>query len=445
MKPVPDGRATSPRVAVWLRTRLLAACSALLACFVSASSLDVPSEWQDWLRQNHQPIRSADPEDTDFSDLQFLKPVLAGKRLVQLGESGHGVAQFDSVKVRLIKFLHQQMGFDVIAFESGLYECFRAGEQVGTLPPQEVMRHSIFGVWHAQETLPLFTYLAESSRTSRPLLLAGFDTQVSSGLGVNDRPALFREVLSVVDPERAQRLFEADLQFHQMRSRGSSVLTSFLQTDGERLTAVYEDAVAIIDARRADLVRAFPGRPLLPLVVRQSAWSTPVFIQQLLAGLTQNGSNIRDEGMAINVDVLLDQLYPGRKVMVWAHNYHIQHDAGTVYSQATRTMGRWLRDRRGGEIYTMGLFMHQGTAAQNDRVIYALTPARSGGLEDLLFRTGEPFAFVDLLGHGRDRGSDWMFQRIPFKDWGRTDLTMVPRDQYDGILFILNVNPPRYL
>ena len=50
---------------------------------------------------------------------------------MQLGESGHGVAEFNHAKVRLIKFLHQQMGFDVIAFESGLFECFNADRHGG--------------------------------------------------------------------------------------------------------------------------------------------------------------------------------------------------------------------------------------------------------------------------------------------------------------------------
>ena len=45
---------------------------------------------------------------------------------MQLGESGHGVREFNLAKVRLIRFLHEEMGFDVLAFESGLFECWQA-------------------------------------------------------------------------------------------------------------------------------------------------------------------------------------------------------------------------------------------------------------------------------------------------------------------------------
>jgi len=85
------------------------------------------ASWVAWTRQHHFPIASttARPND-DFADLQFLKTVVGDRRLVQLGESGHGVAEFDSSKVRLVKFFHEQMGFDVMAFESSIYECFAA-------------------------------------------------------------------------------------------------------------------------------------------------------------------------------------------------------------------------------------------------------------------------------------------------------------------------------
>jgi len=75
--------------------------------------------WVAWTRANHFPIASivSTPQD-DFADLRFFKDVLGERRLVQLGESGHGVGQFDSAKVRLIKFFHEQMGFDEKALES---------------------------------------------------------------------------------------------------------------------------------------------------------------------------------------------------------------------------------------------------------------------------------------------------------------------------------------
>lgn len=46
-----------------------------------------------WIAANHHVVRSLTASRSD--DLRFLEPILAGKRLVQLGESGHGVREFN--------------------------------------------------------------------------------------------------------------------------------------------------------------------------------------------------------------------------------------------------------------------------------------------------------------------------------------------------------------
>jgi hypothetical protein len=81
----------------------------------------VPQAWTQSVTAEAQPLRSLSA--ARYEDLKFLDDRLSGVRLVQLGESGHGVREFSQAKIRLIKYLHEHLGFDVIAFESGLYEC----------------------------------------------------------------------------------------------------------------------------------------------------------------------------------------------------------------------------------------------------------------------------------------------------------------------------------
>ena len=52
-----------------------------------------------------------DIESNSFTDLDMLKPLLQDKRIVFLGESSHGVAEFNLAKTRLIQFLHKEMGY----------------------------------------------------------------------------------------------------------------------------------------------------------------------------------------------------------------------------------------------------------------------------------------------------------------------------------------------
>jgi erythromycin esterase len=403
----------------------------------------VKEAWADWIQRNHAAIRSSDPADTDYSDLRFLLPLLEGRRIVALGESAHGVGDYDAMKVRLIKFLHEEAGFDVIAFESGFYECFRMDEQVGSRSPTDVMKGSIFRIWHASETLPLFEYLQATRETARPLVLAGFDNQISSDSGVADRPALYQEALGQFAPDLAAQVQQADREVLAHALEGETKLGAFFETDGERLKATYEAATAAFDERRQALAQAYADRPLLPLVLRHSAWSMPRYMDMIRSGTTNHSREIRDEAMAATVDALLDTLYPGKKIILWAHNAHIQHDGKPVYG--FKNMGRWLSDRRGDEIYAVGLMMRQGQAARNDRTVYTLAPVLADSAEAVMSRAGQPIAFVDLLHQERVDGNGWMFEMLAFKDWGMNDLAEVPRDQLDAILYIDTVHPPHYL
>jgi erythromycin esterase len=137
--------------------------------------------------------------------------VIGRRRLVQLGESSHGVAEFDSAKVRLVKFFHEEMGFDIIAFESSIYECYAANTSATS--GLDMLQRSIFTVWATQEVLPLFEYIQTTQQTEHPLTLAGFDTQISSSRGVADRPAFLRGILAAIDGEYADEVEAFDRTF----------------------------------------------------------------------------------------------------------------------------------------------------------------------------------------------------------------------------------------
>src|SRR5688572_1847193 len=183
-----------------------------LATPADPAEVTVDPAWDLWIRDHHFTIRSLTSQRND--DLQFLKSVIGSRRLVQLGESGHGVREFDLAKVRLIRFLHERMGFDVVAFESGLFECHEAGLAAAEADPAVTMRGCIFQVWHTQEVLPLFQYIRQRAAAARPLTLAGFDSQLSgSNRLAARRAALFREVVAAVDTAYARRAHSLDSSY----------------------------------------------------------------------------------------------------------------------------------------------------------------------------------------------------------------------------------------
>jgi erythromycin esterase len=161
--------------------------------------------------------------------------------------------------------------------------------------------------------------------------------------------------------------------------------------------------------------------------------------------MSENGSvGIRDWGMANNMAFLANDLYAGRKIMVWAHNFHIRHDNASTTSRFP-TMGQYLREAFRNELYTIGLSMDRGTAAQNNRTIYPINPGPENSMEWVMANSGSPTLFMDFLHQSRSDGNSWMFQSTAQRDWGTGSFLMIPRDQYDGVLFIDTVKSPAYI
>jgi erythromycin esterase len=422
-----------------------------------AAAQPVDAPYAAWIAANHHTIRSLTSHRHD--DLRFLGPVLAGKRLVQLGESGHGVREFNQAKTRLIRYLHEEQGFNVLAFESGLFECWMSDREAAQSPATETMAKCIFGVWHTEEVRELFEYVRETHQTSRPLRLAGFDVQLSSAGFADESADLLREVVGKVDAEYAARVRTMDSLFTEDYLRMARMQVPLAQTADSivaieargRLLARYDSLGAFLDARQAQLAAAYASDPTVPLIARQYASSRRFFIREMMtAGDFRTSSSVRDEGMAANVSFLLEKLYPAEKVIVWAHNAHIQHDrAAQTRLQPSEplpeSMGRWLAERHRAELYTVGLFMYRGQAANNARQPYLVSTPLANSIEALFYTVRKRWTFVDMRGAPRSAGTEWMYDRYLAKEWGVNYHRIVPRDQFDGILFIDTVHPPDYI
>jgi erythromycin esterase len=51
---------------------------------------------------------------------------------------------------------------------------------------------------------------------------------------------------------------------------------------------------------------------------------------------------------------------------------------------------------------------------------------------------------LDLLGQDQSSAPEWFFTAVPARSWGRYTTTLVPREQYDGLLYFEEVRAPTY-
>lgn len=414
-------------------------------------------DWKKWANDHAYSLSSIQPEAFDgqkipankFDDLEMLKPLLHDKRIVFLGESSHGVAQFNLAKTRLIQFLHQDMGYNVLAFESGMGNVMNAQGQIDKQAALQTMKDAIFGVWWTKETLPLFDYAKSTQATEQPLVLTGFDIQQQGAFTNGDW---------LQNPKLAQQFNEAEKQLAEWSS--GKDLKGYQKVKAT-IIDVYKQVKSQIQFKEKELQAAYPKEPHIVKLMDRTLADRIRLADEYIELTIQSNIDIeqnniesflqtmewRDQAMMENLLWLAEEVYPTEKFIVWAHNDHIRKAQSDVMGSPypVKLMGERLPDIYKKYSYVLGLYMTSGETANNMGEPMPVLPPVKGSIEDILSSTNKPYTFIDLRNRQNERGNSWMFEPRLSYSWGMIQESLVPRDQYDGILLIDQVNKPTYI
>ena len=126
------------------------------------------------------------------------------------------------------------------------------------------------------------------------------------------------------------------------------------------------------------------------------------------AAVAQNSAEWarRDAMMAENQRWLIEDVYAGKKIIVWAHNAHVTKvyfalDWRSAHARpqpgGMKSMGAYLAERMKDNVYTIALTTYEGEEDwANGQMHGAIAPAAEGSLESRLHRLGKPYVFVNF-------------------------------------------------
>lgn len=402
-------------------------------------------------------LRSFDAAERAWSDLRPLIDEIGDARIVVLGEATHSEGTTMAMKARLAIFLHEAMGFDVLAWEAGILDCAAMNRALQDpnvdlkAAAQEMMR----GGWDAHEEVwPLFEYARESHRTARPLTMAGFD---------GERPPSGGEHFMEAVTEAAETGgISLDADRRDVLARYAMRVFGYINSDSRPLEPeAHAEQLAVVEALEAELRSERAARVISPIhrgrllaSIRQS-YSSDERRQRIGGSDPAPYRFPRDPMMGRSFRWLADGEFAGRKIIVWAATAHLTRNTRSLvpvdsdwdYSKAEH-MGDTVYDDFGDELYTIAVTSHHGqlgiaypeSMGREDRVS-AIDPPLAGSFEAVAHEIGKPLLFVDLRSLPSDSPMRGPFVARPL---GFIPTRAVWRDVIDAFLFIDEMEPSRY-
>lgn len=437
----------------------------LLFGIVMNSCKTKSEKWSEWVKDNSQGIALNDT--SYYEDLQFLGDILREKRIVLLGESGHGVAEYTMLKSRIIRYLHEELDFDILAFEANSADAFAADYFGSYSNVDSTIYNSISTLWHVEEIVPLFRYINATHTTDDPLLVQGVDITQSNGSYAFSKFLYY--LIQPIDPLYAEEIRHKDSLFSAEGVRKYTIGETYTTDEKESFKKLREnrfkdythlkeyiqvnrDQFSEVSNREIEAALFYLQSRLnfIHWIDRDSSYMASITKGTRYIGVPMNKlfSVYRDYQMAQNLEFLSKTLFPDKKIIVWAQNAHIK--------KWPLRMAYELNEH--APTYTIALFCYSGEGdstfgqafdgSHPDSMVYKfITPQDPLSIAQLLHPSGHEITLIDMENQIKSEGNSWMFDMAKAHDWDGSGLEELEniRNVWDALILVNKTRTPKYL
>ena len=336
---------------------------------------------------------------------EALEEIIGDARVVLIGESSHGTAEFYRARAEITKWLIEEKGFCAVAAEADWPDAYRVNRYVRGLghdtSPEEALRgFERFPAWMWRNTVVRDFVDWLHAHNSR---LRGQDRRQTGfyGLDLYSLHRSMREVidyLDTMDPVAAARARQRYACFdHTSADDGqaygyAAAFGAGLSCEREAIEQLVElQRNAVEYARRDGLLaedELFYAQQNAQTVRNAEGYYRAMF------GTRVTSWNLRDRHMAQTLDALLAHLdrHPdGRpaRIVVWANNSHVGDARATeVGADGQLTLGQLAREQHGSAVRLIGFTTYTGTVTAASRwggiaERKVVRPALNGSVEEL--------------------------------------------------------------
>lgn len=381
--------------------------------------------------------------------------------IVLLGEQTHGDGTVFEKKLEMVKELHEKGGYNLLAFESGMYDNFKANQLYhAQKEDSSIFKQSVGWLWSDTR---VFQELLEYMGTHPELKIIGFDSQESSLFEtyfLDDLKALCQKNTISISAETYRTLEKTfvvrDLESYVGNKKDSTALYSTILSLQNKL-----DEIPKKDIETKMLVQTF-----------KSVFSDMDFILKDLQKEKIYVQNPRDKQMAENL-IFLKETYPNEKIIGWGASYHFanrlsdfeftpttenyitkvfqsidsltEHNHTVLQEEIDQIkelrfavpMGQLLKETYGDKLFSLGFTSYEGTYrnVMHDNILPILQPP-TNSLEDTLKKQAIKEKLVVLEDSEADFYTSALGYIPLYAHWNTI---------FDGMYYIEKMAPPVFI
>lgn len=405
--------------------------SFLLVLIFATLQVSGQSSIKTFVSGNAIPIGSIDPQFDDYKDLEPIGNAIGDARIIMLGEQDHGDAPTFLAKSRLIKYLHENKGFTVLAFESDFftlnYMWSDLVKQKDSI--QKFIRQSLYPIWTYCSTTShlLYEYIPHTYTTSNPMMLSGFDNQMYFS------PSILSARLDSLLKGLQLPIVEQTGYESEIKPKIDSLIK--VQTGIYRSEDFYIKCDGYLNAIKDQLGSKLSKDDFWLQVVGSLIQLNDQFRNHKKDRFTS--LNIRDNQMAQNLKWLTRVKYPNEKIIVWAANEHIAMYADTTdNAYKRRVMGSYFTSdpQLKRQSYIIGFTSYKGMAGRLGGQVFKIRNPKNNGLENWINRAYN-YSFIDFKEYNKrfpNISEAFYMKALGHQTFFKRDWTKV----FDGVFFI---------
>jgi erythromycin esterase-like protein len=330
-------------------------------------------------------------EDVHNPDLDLLMKRIDNSRVVLLGESTHGTAEFYNLRAAITRRLIEEKGFNLVAFEADWPDMERVNDYI----------HGRADAWSGFDRFPEWMWRnLQFGKLTRDLRKhnENHDNLPVSVFGL-DLYSLASSLKSVVeflqktDPEAAQSALKAQSCLHPWQFDPSRYGLSVWR---ENLEGCREQVLELLRTMHEEQISdSTSPRELLSALQNARITANAEEYYRVMYESSVESWNLRDGHMFETLLLLLDHYGPQSKVIIWEHNSHLGNAAATQMGRIGEiNVGQLCRSKFGDDCYSIGFMTDTGTVAaasqwDGEMEIKSLRPARKDSYEHILHEAGK--------------------------------------------------------